>query len=193
MQGRCVAIHLNLSSPRQDESHLLCCPGTCNISWYGWLANFIFLLQTQANQICMSLTLLVLPSPELGKQLLQKKQRMSNCMTHPLKRESKSLCVNNCIINKSSSFSKLLTFWVKPFPSVIPVFSEFTWEEKWSSLFRDRGDSAHTFVSQLGKLVATLCLCIIYTTLHVHMHVCICIKKVNFVYVTNVNALNLSL
>lgn len=123
-------IHFNLSSPRQRESHFLCCPRTCNISWYGWLANFIFLLQTQANRICISLTLLVLPSSKLGKQLLQKQQQMSNHMTYPLKREGKSLCMNNCIINKSSSFSKLLTFWVKPLSGVIPLSSVNLHEKK---------------------------------------------------------------
>jgi len=118
------------SSARQEESHLPCCPRTCSISLYGWPVNFIFLLQTQANQICMFLTLLVLPSPKLGKQLLQKQHQTSNCMTHPLKRESKSFCVNNCIINKSSFFSKLLTFWVKPLPGVTPLSSVNLHEKK---------------------------------------------------------------
>lgn len=123
-------MHLNLSSAREKESHLLHCPRMCNVSWYGWPAHFILLLQRKANKICMSLTLLVLPSPKLGNQLLQKKQQTSNCMIHLLKRESKSLCVNNCIVNKSSSFSRQWTFWVSPLLGVIPLSSVNLHEKK---------------------------------------------------------------
>lgn len=143
----------------------------------GLFANFIFLWWAQANEICKSLTLLVLPLPELRKQFLKKKQQTSNCMTHPLKRESKSLCVNNCIIN-NPCFLKIVdilgqtSLWYNS-----SDLSEFTWDQKSSSLLRDRGDSVHAFVSQFGKLVAALCLCmsvlhIIQARANAHVHPC---------------------
>lgn len=142
----------------------------------------------------MSLTLLVLPSPELGKQLLQRKQWTSNCMTHPLKRERKSLCVNSCIINKNSSFSKVLTFWVKPLPGVIPLSSVNLHEKKSGPLCLEAEVilAMHLFHSLENYLqpVCIICICMYNMyNIHVHMHMCVCIKKLNFSYVTNFNVL----
>lgn len=87
-------------------------------------------------------------------------KRSSRCQTAwhiLLKEKSKSLCVNNCVINKSPYFSKLLTFWVKLLPGVMRLPSVNLQEERSGPPCLDRGDTAHVFVSHLGKLVVTLC------------------------------------
>lgn len=114
-------------------------------------------------------------------------KRSSRCQTAwhiLLKEKSKSLCVNNCVINKSSYFSKLLTFWVELLPGVICLSSANLQKERSGPPWSDRGDAAHAFVSHLGKSVVTLCvyLCIMC----VQVGVC-CSKEMNFIFVINFN------
>lgn len=141
-----------------------------------WLACKLYFptANTGKSNIYMSLTLLVLPSPELGKQLLQKKQRTSNCMTHPLKRERKSLCVNSCIINKNSSFSKVLTFWVKPLPGVIPLSSVNLHEKKSGPLCLEAEVilAMHLSHSLENYLQPCVCMYNIHICACAHAHVC---------------------